>query len=382
MTIYLDNAASSCPKPNEVIQAVDDCLRKHCANPGRGAHKPAVEAARIIHRTRQKAAALLGVGDSANIIFTNNATDALNQALYGLLAPGDHVVTTQIEHNAVARPLRVLARQGVEVTYVATDAIGTLDPADLYAALKPGTRLVALTHCSNITGAIQPLPEISHGLKERGVPLLVDAAQSAGTLELNVAAMPVGLMACTGHKSLMGPQGVGLLYVAPEIVLRSVRQGGTGTHAQEEQDALARPDRYECGTLNTPGIAGLGAALDYIKAQGLTSLSAHKDELTARLLAGLGEINGVTAYGPAAGAARGPLVAFNVGRLPSSEVAGALDREYEIAARAGLHCAPGAHRAMGTLRQGAVRLSVGAFNTTDDIDAAIGAVQAIASRSG
>lgn len=378
MTIYLDNAASSCPKPPQVIEAVSACLTHNCANPGRGAHKIAVAAARIIYKTRQKAAQLLGVEDSANIFFTQNATDSLNLALHGHLSPGDHVVTSTVEHNAVARPLRNLARHGVEVSLVATDAAGLIDPEAVLAALRPGTKLVVLTHSSNVTAAIQPLEEIVVGLKAKGVPLLVDAAQSAGVIPIDLRTLPIDMIALTGHKGLMGPQGVGLLYVSPEIELRSIRQGGTGTRSEEEQDELPRPDRYESGTQNTPGIAGLGAGLDWIESQGLANLARHKAELTARLHRGLAATDGVDVYGPALGQRRGPLVTFNITALTSAEVAAALDKNYDIASRAGLHCAPGAHQAMGTLERGAVRLSIGPFNSEADIDATIAAVGELA----
>lgn len=361
-----------------MIDAVDQCLREWCANPGRGAHRTAVAAARVIFKTREKAARLLNVADSANIIFTQNATDSLNMAMRGLLSPGDHVVSSTVEHNAVVRPLKVLTGEGVEVTLVPSDATGLVDADAVLAAVRASTRLVVLTHASNITGAIQPIPELSLELKERGVPLLVDAAQSAGTIDLDMKAMPVSMLACTGHKSLMGPQGIGLLYISPDIELRSARQGGTGTHSEEEQDALARPDRYEAGTMNTPGIAGLGAGIDFIESEGLENLRRHKQELTKLLYEGLRGIRPVTLYGPPPAAPRGPLVAFNIGELPSSEVARILDSRYEIASRAGIHCAPGAHQAMGTLKRGAIRLSIGPFNTRQDIETTINAVAEIA----
>lgn len=379
MTIYLDNAASSCPKPAAVVEAVGECLMKHCANPGRGAHKTAVAAARIIHRARGRAADFLGVKNSANVIFTQNATDALNLAMYGLLSGGDHVVTSTVEHNAVARPLKALGHTGVEISLVKPDSAGLLDPDDIIAALRPNTRLAVLTHASNITGAVQPVDKIGQALRDRGVPLLVDAAQSAGTVPLDMETIPVDMLACTGHKGLMGPQGIGLLYVSPDIELRSVRQGGTGTHSQEEQDALGRPDRYECGTLNTPGIAGLDAGIGFLEEQGIMELAGHKAELTDRLHRGLLSIDTVKTYGPPPGEPRAPLVAFNVGELPSSETARILDRRYDIASRSGLHCAPGAHKVMGTLASGAVRLSIGPFNTEADIVAALDAVAEIAS---
>ncbi len=379
MTIYLDNAASSCPKPPGVPEAVERSLRDYCANPGRGAHAKAVEAARVIHATRNKAAALLGAADSADIIFTQNATDALNMALRGLLSAGDHVITSNVEHNAVVRPLHNLSRQGVEVSVVESDAAGRLDMGDILAQVRENTRLAVFTHVSNVTAAIQPVAEIGGALAERGVHLLVDAAQSAGALPLDMGSMPISMLACTGHKSLMGPQGIGLLYISPDVELLSSRQGGTGSISEEpEQDLLARPDRYESGTLNTPGIAGLGAGIDFILEHGVEKLAAHKGALTRDLMQGLRAVAGVQLYGPAADEQRGPLVAFNVGGLPSSAVAARLDREYDIASRAGLHCAPGAHGAMGTLDRGVVRLSVGPFNNDSDIAAAVEAVARIA----
>ena len=380
MTIYLDNAASTCPKPEEVIQAVDDCLRSACANPGRGAHKAAVAAARIIFGTRQKAAALLGINDSADLVFTQNATDSLNLALHGYLRSGDHVVTSPVEHNAVLRPLKSMAARGVRITFTAADAAGRVSADDVLGALEPGTRLVVLSHASNVTGAILPVAEIAARLAERGVPLLVDAAQSAGSLPLKMAELPVGMLACTGHKGLLGPQGTGLLYIAPEIDLMTVRQGGTGTNAESEQDALGRPDRYESGTYNTPGIAGLGAAIDFLAAAGVQNLASHKAALTARLHEALAKMTGVTVYGPGLGEPRAPLVSFNIAGMTSAEAAARLDRDYDIASRAGLHCAPGAHRLMGTLKTGAVRLSIGPFNTEDEIEEAAAAVRALVSR--
>lgn len=380
MSIYLDNAASSCPKPPGVIEAVEECLRDYCANPGRGAHKTAVAAARVIYQARQRAARFLGVKDSSNLIFTMNATDSLNLALYGLLQPGDHVVSSIVEHNAVLRPLRVLADSGVDVFLAGSDSAGRIDPGDIISALKPQTRLVALGHASNVTGAVQPIEEIAALLKEREVPLLVDAAQSAGTLHLDMEKIPVAMLACTGHKSLMGPQGIGMLFISPGIELRSMRQGGTGTRSEEPQDALPRPDRYESGTLNTPGIAGLGAGIGYLCEAGLDKLFSHKNGLTGRLHQGLADIGEVDVYGPDLGELRGPLVSFNIGAMPPSEVAAILDRDYDIASRAGLHCAPGAHEVMGTRGRGAVRLSVGPFNSENDISATIKAVAEIAKR--
>ncbi len=381
-TIYLDNAASSCPKPPEVAVAVSDCVRRLCANPGRGAHRLAVEAARVIHRTRRLAAKLLGAGRSEDVIFTQNATDALNLVLHSMLAPGDHVVTTVAEHNAVVRPLKSLAATGVEVTPVAVDGAGRVDPEEIVRAVCGSTRLVVMAHVSNVTGAVQPLADIALRLAEREVPLLVDAAQSAGAMPLDSALPGTVIIACTGHKSLLGPQGTGLLCLPPEVELKTVRQGGTGSHSEEsDQEALARPDRYESGTLNTPGIAGLGAGMEFLLAKGIDEVARHKQELVHRLLAGLAETAGVTVYGPPPGEERGHLVSFNVQGLAPAAVAAALEREHGIASRAGLHCAPGAHAAMGSGVGGAVRLSVGYFNTGEEVDAAVAAVGEIAARA-
>lgn len=382
MAIYLDNAASSCPKPPSVAAAVNESLTVLCANPGRGAHRIAVAAARSIFQARETAAAFFGVADSADIIFTQNATDALNMGMRGLLRQGDHVVSSTVEHNAVARPLAALAAElDIDVTLVPPDGNGIIDPDEIMMALESRTRLVVLTHASNVTAALQPIADIGAGLRAKGVPLLIDAAQSAGTIPLDMGSMPVDMLACTGHKSLLGPQGIGLLYLSPEITLRSVRQGGTGTNSAAAQDTLGRPDRYEAGTLNAPGIAGLRAGIEYINEQGLAAIAAHKSELTNRLLMGLDSIEKVSVYGPPHGMARAPLVTFNVGSLPSTEVAAILDREFDIASRAGLHCAPGAHRSLGTMEQGVVRLSVGPFNNTDEIDDTLGAVADIAARA-
>ncbi|MHB1003566.1 MAG: aminotransferase class V-fold PLP-dependent enzyme [Thermoleophilia bacterium] len=382
MAIYLDNAASSCPKPPGVAAAVNNSLTALCANPGRGAHQAAVAAARGIFQARQAVAAFLGVADSADIIFTQNATDALNMAMRGLLRHGDHVVSSAVEHNAVERPLVALAGElDIDVTLVPPESDGVIDPEALLLALKPKTRLVVLNHASNVTAALQPVAAIGALLRDRGVPLLIDAAQSAGNVLLDMASMPVDMVACTGHKSLLGPQGIGLLYVSPGIELRSVRQGGTGANSESAQDSLGRPERYEAGTLNAPGIAGLKAGIEYINEQGFAALAAHKSELTSRLLGGLSSIGKVAVYGPPHGTPRAPLVTFNIGDMASTEVAGILDSDYQIASRAGLHCSPGAHRFLGTIGQGVVRLSVGPYNTGDEIDSAIGAVAEIAARA-
>lgn len=357
---------------------MDRCLRDYCANPGRGAHKKAVAASRVIYQSREKAASFLGISDSADLIFTQNATDALNIAMHGLLKPGDHVVTTAVEHNAIIRPLKALSATGVSFDQVMAGSDGIVDPDSLIAALKPDTRLVAIGHGSNVTGAIQPLEQIALLLKERGVTLLVDAAQTAGTLPYDMQKTPVTMLACTGHKSLLGPQGVGLLYISPDIDLRSVRQGGTGTHSTEAQDELNRPDRYEAGTHNTPGIAGLGAGIGYVMKSGIENMTAHKAELIALLMVGLADVGGVDMYGPSPGQPRCPLVCFNIKEMAPSEVARLLDHDYDVASRAGLHCAPGAHDAVGSGGRGSVRLSVGPFNTPADIEAAVGAVGEIA----
>lgn len=376
--IYLDNAATSWPKPDAVYQAVDRCLRHSAANPGRGGHRQALAAGQIVYDTREGLAELFNIDDPNRIVFTLNATVALNMALAGYLRPGDCVVTTSMEHNAVARPLRRLEEQGVQVTVVPCDSNGTLSFADLDQAVTPDTRLLVIGHASNVTGTVVPLGEIGRLAASRGVPLLVDAAQTAGVEEVDVAEMNIAMLAFPGHKGLLGPQGSGGLYVREDITLAPLICGGTGSNSESDRQPDFLPDRLESGTLNTPGIAGLSEGVRFVLDTGVAAIRRREMALTEQLLTGLQEIPGVVVYGRPDITGRTAVVSFNIAGQDSAQVAYLLDRDYGIACRAGLHCAPWAHQTLGTIRQGTVRFSPGFFTTPQEVDEAVAAVRRIA----
>lgn len=379
--IYLDNAATSCPKPPEVVAAVEYALTSICANPGRGAYDTALEAGRVLLRARRAIATLCGIQDEARVVFALNATHALNLALKGLLGGGGHVVTSSIEHNAVVRPLETLKNQGVRVTEVPCSADGATDADDILAALRPDTRLVVLTHASNVLGTLLPIEEVGPALRERGVPLLVDASQTAGCRPLDVERMCIDLLALPGHKGLLGPQGVGVLYVGPDLALETLVEGGSGTDSASPDPPDELPDRYEAGTPNTPGIAGLAAGVGVVLGQGVETIAAREDAHAQRLRSALADIEGIRLYGARPGQPAAPVVSLAFRGLASAEAAFVLDRAFGIAARAGLHCAPAAHRVAGTLDTGLVRLSVGHATVSADIDAAIEACTEIAAKA-
>jgi cysteine desulfurase/selenocysteine lyase len=402
--IYLDNAATSCPKPHEVIEAVTQALSDVCANPTRGAYELSLQASRSLLRTRHAVADLFNIGDESRVIFTLNATHALNIAIKGLLTARrrgarTHVVTSSLEHNAVARPLAALAKAGVEVTRVRCSSDGTTDPDDIMAAVRPDTALVVFTHASNVLGTILPVAEVGPRLRERGIPFLVDAAQTAGIFPIDVEAMGITLLAVSGHKGLLGPQGVGALYLAPGLELATLIEGGTGSRSESLEQPTECPDRFEAGTPNSPGIAGLGAGIALLSREGVAARGARECALARRLRDRLAAVDGVRLYGPAAtlwadtgraGALSGPdgpaipavapIVSLAVEGLASSQVAHILDKEFDIAVRAGLHCAPEAHRVAGTLETGLVRLSVGHATTEAEVDAGAEAIIQIANK--
>ena len=377
--IYLDNAATSWPKPEEVYAAVDRFQRELGAPAGRSAYAEASEAAQAVDAARQAVARLIGAADFRRIIFTQNGTDSLNLALHGLLRPGDHVVSSVVEHNSILRPLRALEDAGtIEVTRVGCDAQGVIDPTAVQAALRPNTRLLALAHASNVTGALQPALEFAEIAHRHGALFLLDAAQSLGHLPLDVRKIPVDLLAAPGHKGLLGPLGTGVLYVAPGVEehLHSARQGGTGSRSEDDRQPGELPDKYEAGNLNVPGILGLGAGVRWLEGRGLDEIRRHDLRLAARLLAGISGISGVEVYGPPAGEGRLGVVSCSLRDYDPQEAAAMLDAACRVQARAGLHCAPLMHRALGTLeRGGTLRFSIGPFNTTDDIETAVEAVR-------
>ncbi len=377
--IYFDNAATSWPKPPAVCDAVSECLRDAGGNPGRSGHRMSVAAARIVEGAREALAELFNARDSSQIVFTQNATHALNLALYGLLRSGNHVVTTSAEHNSVMRPLRHLETLGIEVTVVeASTREGTLDVDRVEAALRSGTRLLVTTHASNVTGTLAPVDELAALARQRGIPYLVDAAPTAGAIPIDVQELGIDMLAFSGHKGLLGPTGTGGLYIREGIVLSPLMRGGTGSDSAYETQPDFLPDAYESGTLNVAGIAGLAAGVRFLSEIGIENVKAHEGQLVEQFLAGIEKIPGIVLYGPAAAAARCGVVSFNIDGAVSSEIGTILDQSFGIMARTGLHCAPSAHRGLGTFPTGTVRFSFGWFNTTAEVGLALEALREIA----
>jgi cysteine desulfurase/selenocysteine lyase len=377
MGAYLDNAATSWPKPEAVYQAVDRFMREVGATPGRGGHWREEEAARIADEARAALAQLFNAPDPAGIAFTMNATQAINMALKGVLRPGDHVITSSIEHNAMWRPLKALERRGVAVTAVPCAADGTLDPADVAAAIRPNTRLIALLHASNVLGTLLPVAAIGQIAHDHGLLFLVDAAQTAGAHPIDVQAMHIDLLAFPGHKGLYGPHGTGGLVVRPGVQLETWIEGGSGTESAPETMPEALPLRLEAGTQNAAGIAGLLAGARFVLAQGVERIREHELALTGQLIEALGDVPGLTVLGPAGLARRTAVVSVTVEGYIPDQLAAVLDQVFDIATRAGLHCAPQAHRTAGTLEAGALRFSPGYFNTPEEVAEAAAALQSI-----
>lgn len=369
MGIYLDNAATSFPKPESVYQAIEHTLRYIGGSPGRGSHKKALEASRLVFNTREKMAQLLNVPDSSRIIFTLNATEALNLALKGLLKARDHVITSSLEHNSVLRPLRALEqKRWITKTIIPCTTGGFINMEALEKAFQPNTRLVILTHASNVIGTIMPIQEISHLAHKRGVLLVLDAAQTVGSMPIDARELGVDLLAASGHKGLLGPQGTGFLYIKEGLVLEPLLEGGTGSYSDHEEQPLELPDRFESGTHNTPGIAGLGAAVEFLLKEGLSKVWQHKKMLTSLALEALQEVPGTQIYGPKEPEKQTAVISFNLaGRDPTS-IGRVLDEEFDIQTRTGLHCAPLAHRTIGSFPLGTVRISFGYFNTPAEIE--------------
>ncbi len=379
--IYFDNAASGWPKPPAVTEAMARFMTEVGANPGRSGHRLAVEGARLIYQARENLATLFGVDDPLRIVFAPNATEALNLALCGLLRPGQHVITSSVEHNSVMRPLRALERRGVQVTVVHCSPEGFLDPRAVEAEVRPNTRLIVLTQASNVLGTLLPVAEVGQVARRHDLLFLVDAAQTAGAYPIDIEAEAIDLLAFTGHKALLGPQGTGGLYIGPRVALDELLplvRGGTGSRSEEEEQPAFLPDRYESGTLNGPGLAGLAAGVQEILRVGVEAVQEHDRSLTRRLLAGLACIPQVTLYGPQQAEQRVATVSFNVAGLEPSTVGLRLDEEFGVLCRVGLHCSPGAHRTMGTFPTGAVRWSLGYYNTIAQVDEALAALETIA----
>lgn len=379
--IYLDNAATSFPKPPQVVDTIRQFLTEVGASPGRSGHSQSVEAGRIVYGTREALATLFNIDDPLRIAFGHNVTEALNLSLKGLLRPGDHVVTSSIEHNAVMRPLRTLEREGVRLSLVSCSPEGILDPDDVARAITRDTRLIVINHASNVTGALLPIDAVGRIARDHGVLFLVDAAQTAGSVPIDVKTARIDLLAFTGHKSLMGPTGTGGLFIGPRVNVdefQSLIQGGTGSGSELEEQPEFLPDKFESGTANAVGLAGLGSGVRFVLDTGVGNIRAHEMQLTQSLLENLSAVSRVKLYGPRDPSRQTAIVTFNVEGLEPSEVSYRLDQDHGIMSRPGLHCAPSAHRTVGTYPQGTVRFGLGYFNTAKEVAAAGEAVRSIA----
>ncbi|RJX29143.1 MAG: aminotransferase class V-fold PLP-dependent enzyme [Dethiobacter sp.] len=379
--IYFDNAATSWPKPEHVYKAAENYLRNGGANPGRSGHTRSIHADRLVFETRERAASFLGAGQPEEIIFTLNATDSLNMAIKGVLVPGDHVICTSLEHNSVLRPLGSLSRNGlITTTMISCDSSGYLDTEDLERAIRPDTKLIVCTHASNIIGTVLPVEEISSLAWKKGILFLLDAAQTAGSIPLNLQEIKPHLAAFTGHKGLLGPPGVGLLYVRKGVNIKPWREGGTGSRSEEDRQPEMMPDYLEAGTMNTPGLAGLNEGLKFIEKTGISLITEHESYLARKLRQGLKEIGRVKVFNAGTEHQSVAVVSFVMEGMDSGELGYILEQAYGILCRTGLHCAPHAHRSIGTFPQGTVRFSLGYFNQEEEVEQALEAVKELASR--
>lgn len=375
--IYMDNAATSLIKPPEVEQAVIEALHT-AGNPGRGAHEATLHASRLVYGARMAAAELFDAKDASRIAFTANATEALNIAVFGLIRPGDHVITTVCEHNSVLRPLYSLRDQGVELSFVGVDSHGNLKYEEFESLIRPKTRAVVVTGASNVTGNVTDLSYIAAFTKKNGLILIVDASQIAGEEMISVQKQGIDVLCFTGHKALLGPQGTGGLYVKPGLSIKPLLVGGSGIHSYDEHHPNEMPTALEAGTLNVHGLSGLTAGIRYLLDQGIEKLWKQERKLAHRFYEQIREIPGVVVYGDFTAERRVPIVSLNIEGEDSARVADALWDEYGICVRAGAHCAPLMHRSLGTVNQGVVRFSFSCFNTEEEIDMAADAVRALA----
>jgi cysteine desulfurase/selenocysteine lyase len=375
---YLDNAATSFPKPEAVYLQLDRFARQTLANPGRTSHKMALAAEQEIHQCRHLLNQLLNGEGSERVIFTLNCTDSLNIAMKGVLKPGDHVVTTNLEHNSVSRPLEGLTDAGaITLTRVNADETGTVQPETIRAALTPKTRLVVITHASNVLGTVQPIGEIGAIVRQHGALLLVDAAQTAGVIPIDIRGMNIDLLATPGHKALLGPTGTGVLYVGSRASLHPWREGGTGGDSMSRVQPIELPFQLEGGTPNVLGIAGLRVGIDYVLEQTTDKIWKHENHLVNKLVDYLKTNDDFTIYGHLDSSKRVGTLSFSHPAFESPDLAAILDTSFDIAVRPGLHCSPYIHRAIGTAPKGTLRVSPGVFNTEKDIDHLIQALSEV-----
>jgi cysteine desulfurase / selenocysteine lyase len=377
--LYFDHGATSYPKPKNVIAGMIRALEDFCANPGRAGHQSALQASREIYDAREVVAGFFNIKDPKQLIFTLNCTEALNLGIKGVLKSGDHVITTSMEHNSVLRPIKALEKEGVENTIIQCNKDGSLPLEKVDQSIQENTRLIVLTHSSNLTGTLMPIAEVGKIARERGILFLVDAAQTAGLYPIDVEKMYIDLLAAPGHKSLLGPQGSGFLYIKEGLYLKTLKEGGTGSKSQDFVQPDILPDRYESGTPNTPGIIGLKEGIQYIQQQGRENLLRHEESLVKYFLQEVSKLDYIEVYGPKDCKKQSPVVALNFRGMDSSEIAYILDSVFNIAVRPGLHCAPLAHKTIGTLEQGAVRFSFGYSTTMEEVAKGIEAIKTIGS---
>lgn len=376
--IYLDNAATSFPKPTNVIEEINRCLTEYAANPGRGGHALSLQAGRAVWEARARVADFFGIEDPTHLAFTKGATESINTALYGLLMPQDHVITTSMEHNAVMRPLKTLERDcSIDITIIPANRNGEIDMEVFRNSFRKNTKLVVSTLSSNVNGTIMPIQQIGQTCRSKEVLSLLDASQGAGSVPIDVTELSVDMMAFPGHKGLFGPPGVGGLYVSECVSLRPLTQGGTGSQSEQLYQPVEMPDLLESGTLNTPGIVGMAAGVDYITRCGMESLNEKKYQWVSMLHETLQKLDNVIIYSNDEPSKNSGIVAFNFIGVPSTEVCYVLDKQYEIATRGGLHCAPAAHGTLGTMKNGVVRISPSSMNSLEEIQKACQALAEI-----
>ncbi|MCL2437006.1 MAG: aminotransferase class V-fold PLP-dependent enzyme [Clostridiales bacterium] len=378
--IYFDNGATSFPKPPGMIAAMSRCMSDYCGNPGRSGHDMSMRTGEEIHRARMSLAKIFNIDRPERVVFTINATEALNIGIKGMLNDGDHVITTAMEHNSVLRPLKALEDSGVTHSIVRCAPDGCVDLKAIQDALKPNTKMIVCTHASNVVGTIMPIHEIGQFAKSKNLIFMVDAAQSAGCVPIDVDEMNIDLLAVPGHKGLLGPLGTGALFMRDGLAPRPLKEGGTGTESKNRRQPSELPESYESGTVNAPGIVGLRFSTDFVRNLGVETIRDYEERLIKPLDQSLRNMRGVTVYGPSDCSQKTAMVTFNIDNKSCEEVAQILNSEFKIAVRAGYHCAGLAHKTIGTWDTGAIRLSVSPFNSKKEIKAAINAIYKISKR--
>jgi len=378
---YFDNGATSWPKPPQVLESMEYYLKEVGGSPGRSGHRLSAEAGRLIFATRELAAELFNISDPQQIAFTKNITEGLNYCLLTQLEPGDHVITTSMEHNSIMRPLRYLERRGVEITIIQCDSFGHCLAQDIENAIKANTKMIVVNHASNVIGTIQTLEAIGSVAQKYNCLFVVDAAQSAGALSIDVEKMQIDVLGFTGHKSLLGPQGTGGIYFNPAVNIKPLIFGGTGSNSEFEIQPSYMPDVLESGTINAVGLAGLGAGIRFILDKGIENIKKHEQGLTQYFIDNLHNFPGIKLYGPEDAKKRTAVVSLNIENTVCSEVGTVLDQVFDIMTRTGLHCAPSAHKTIGTFPQGTVRFSFGIFNTMDEVKNTVEIIKELAIKS-